>query len=95
MPIVDGQTSGASVPVVDASLAPSTATAGTQEEDEYAGDYEDEVDQNQNYVPPPAQQPPGRPHENNGNGRAHPQVRDHDHLPKLKLNTPPFEGRCS
>ena len=63
------------------------------EEDDYVGDYEDEVDQNQNYVPPPAQQPPGRPPANNGNGRAHPQVQDHDHLPKLKLNIPPFEGR--
>ena len=55
------------------------------------GDYEDEVAQNQNYVQPPA--PPGCPHANNGNGRAHPQVRDPDHLPKLKLNIPPFEGR--
>ena len=42
---------------------------------------------------PPAPQPPGRPHANNHNGRALPQVRDHDHLPKLKLNIPPFEGR--
>ena len=69
------------------------APAADAEEDEFAGDYEDEVDQNQNYVPPPAPQPPGRPHANNGNGRAHPQVQDHDHLPKLKLNIPPFEGR--
>ena len=64
------------------------APAADVEEDDYAGDYEDEVDQNQNYV-----QPPGRPHANNGNVRAPPQVRDHDHLPKLKLNIPPFEGR--
>ena len=42
---------------------------------------------------PPAPQPPGRPHANNGNVWAPPQVRDHDHLPKLKLNIPPFEGR--
>ena len=35
VPIEDGQTSGAAVPVVDASLAPATAVAGTQEEDEY------------------------------------------------------------
>ena len=41
---------------------------------------------------PPA---PGRPHANNRNGRAAlpTQVRDHDHVPKLKLNIPPFEGR--
>ena len=64
----------------------------TQEDDEYAGDYENEVDQNQNYVQPPAPAL-GRPHANNHNGRALPQVRDHDHLPKLKLNIPPFEGR--
>jgi hypothetical protein len=55
--------------------------------------YEHEVDQNQNYVQPPAPLPPGRPHAYQRNGRAHPQVRDHDHLPKLKLNIPPFEGR--
>ena len=55
----------------------------TDAEDDYAGDYEDEVDQNQNYVQPPAPQPPGRPHANNGNVRAPPQVRDHDHLPEL------------
>ena len=59
VPIVDGQTSGAVVPIVDASLAPSTVAAGTQEEDEYAGDYEDEVDQNQNYMQPPAPPPAG------------------------------------
>ena len=46
VPIEDGQTSGAAVPVIDASLAPATAAAGTQEDDEYAGDYEDEFDQN-------------------------------------------------
>ena len=56
--------------------------------------YEDEVDQNQNYMQPPAPLP-GRPHANNRNGRPAPppQVRDHDHVPKLKLNIPPFEGR--
>ena len=69
------------------------APAADVEEDDYVGDYEDEVDQNQNYVQPPAPQPPGCPHANNGNVRAPPQVRDHDHLPKLKLNIPPFEGR--
>ena len=42
---------------------------------------------------PPAPQPPGCPHANNHDGRAPPQVRDHDHLPKLKLNIPPVEGR--
>ena len=86
VPLAPGQTIGAAI---DTSMAP----AADAEEDDFAGDYEDEVDQNQNYVQPPAPQPPGRPHANNHNGRALPQVRDHDHLPKLKLNIPPFEGR--
>ena len=44
---------------------------------------------------PPAPPPPGHPHAYHRNGRAAPppEVRDHDHLPKLKLNIPPFEGR--
>ena len=86
VPLAFGQTVGADV---DTSVAP----AADAEEDDFAGDYKDEVDQNQNYVQPPAPQPPGRPHANNGNVRAPPQVRDHDYLPKLKLNIPPFESR--
>ena len=93
VPLELRQNSGSTAIVVDASLAPATAAAGAEEDDDYAGDYEDEVAQNQNYVQPPAPQPPGRPHANNHNGRAFPQVQDHDHLPKLKLNIPPFEGR--
>ena len=46
-----GQTVGAAVD-----------TSAADAEGDYAGDYEDEVDQNQNYVQPPAPQPPGRPH---------------------------------
>ena len=85
VPLEPGQNSGAVVPTIDATVAPA-ATAEVEDH------YEDEVDQNQNYVQPPA---PGRPHANNRNGRAAltAQVRDHDHLPKLKLNIPPFEGR--
>ena len=88
VPLEDGQTSGAAVPGVDASVAP----AAILEVEDY---YEDGVDQNQNYVQPPAPPPPGQPHAYNRNGRAAPpyEVRDHDHLPKLKLNIPPFEGR--
>ena len=43
----------------------------------------------------PEPPPPGRPHVYNHNGRAAPppQVRDYDHIPKLKLNIPPFGGR--
>ena len=38
-------------------------------------------------------QPPGRPHAHPHNYRPQPQVRDDDHVAKLKLNVPPFEGR--
>ena len=62
VPLQPCQTVGAAV---DNSVAP----AADAEEEDFAGDYEDEVDQNQNYVQPPAPQPPGRPHANNGNGR--------------------------
>ena len=51
VPLAFGQTVGAAV---DTSVAP----VADAEEDDFARDYEDEVDQNQNYVPPPAQQPP-------------------------------------
>ena len=88
VPIEPGQNSGAGVPTVDASVAPA-ATAEVEDH------YEDEVDQNQNYVQPPAPPPPGRPHAYHRNGRAAPppEVRDHDLFPKLKLNIPPFDGR--
>ena len=92
VPLAFGQTVGAAV---DTSVAPATAVAGTQEDDEYAGDYEDEVDQNQIYEQPPAPPPAGRPQVYIRNGRPAPppQVRDDVHIPKLKLNIPPFEGR--
>ena len=45
VPLQPGQTAGAAV---DTSVAPIADV----EEDDYVGDYEDEVDQNQNYVPP-------------------------------------------
>jgi len=89
VPLEPGQTSGAAATAVDATIAP----AATVVEEEY---YEDAVDQNQNYVQPPAPPPPGHPHAYNRNGRVAappPQVRDHDHITKLKLNIPPFEGR--
>ena len=62
LPLEPGQTVGAAV---DTSMA-----LVSDVEDDYVADYEDEVDQNQNYVQPPAPQPPGRPHANNGNVRA-------------------------
>jgi hypothetical protein len=64
VPLEPGQTSGTAATAVDASVA----LAATAEEDHY----EDEVDQNQNYVQPPAPPPLGRPHAYNRNGRAAP-----------------------
>ena len=52
VPLAFGQTVGAAV---DTSVAPAV----DPEDDEYAGDYEDEVDQNQNYMQPPAPPPAG------------------------------------
>ena len=88
VPLEPGQNSGAAVPTVDASVAP----AATVEVEDY---YEDEVDQNQNYVQPLAPPPAGQPQVYIRNGRPAPppQVRDNDHIPKLKLNIPPFQGR--
>ena len=59
VPLETGQASGAAV---DVSVAP----AATIEVEDH---YEDEVDQNQNYVQPPAPPPPGRPHAYHRNGR--------------------------
>ena len=67
VPLEPGQTSRAATTAIHASVA----HAATAEVEDY---YEDEVDQNQNYMQPPAPQPPGHPHANNGNGRAPPQV---------------------
>ena len=80
VPIEPGQNFSATVPTIDASLAP--ATAGAEEDHDYAGDYEDEVDQNQNYVQPSAPPPAGRPQVYIRNGRPAPppQVRDTDHI---------------
>src|SRR6266536_3217853 len=88
VPLELGQNSGAAATTVDASVAHAT----TAEVEDY---YEDEVDQNQNYVQSPPPPPPGRPHVYHRNGRAAapPQVRYDDHIPKLKLNIPPFDGR--
>ena len=65
VPIELGQNSGAAATAVGASVAP----AATVEVEDY---YEDEVDQNQNYVQPPAPPPAARPHVYIRNGRPAP-----------------------
>ena len=65
VPLAFGQTVGAAV---DTSVAP----AADAEEDDYVGDYEDEVDQNQHYVQPPVPPPAGRPQVYIRNGRPTP-----------------------
>ena len=71
VPLDLGQNSGAAAPTVDAFVAPASAATGAEEDEDYARDYEDEVDQNKNYVQPPALAS-GRPHANNCNGRPAP-----------------------
>src|SRR3954469_12771356 len=58
--------------------------------DDYVGDSEDEVEQEAHH-----EQQPGRPHAyfRQREPPPHPQVRDDEHVPKLKLNLKPFEGR--
>ena len=74
----------------------SMAEHNEEYDDDYDGDYNDEgeVAPVQYQAQQPPQQAAGRPHGYNRNGRdaPHPQVRDHDHLPKLKLNIPTFDG---
>ena len=65
VPIEPGQNSGAAATVVGASVAPPA----TAEVEDY---YEDEVDQNQNYVQPPAPPPASRPQVYIRNGRPAP-----------------------
>ena len=80
------------VPLAD---QPAAATAATDEaqgyhlgEDEYEYDDENEID---GELP---LQAPGRPRHYHRNAHPPPrQVRDDEHVAKLKLNIPPFEGR--
>ena len=79
VPIEPGQISSAAVPTIGASVAPPSTV-------EVEDHYEDEVDQNKNYMQPPAPPPLGRPHAYHRNGMVAPP-------PEVKLNIPPFEGR--
>src|SRR3954464_4749056 len=74
-----------------ASAAADVAAASdVGQYDDYMGDSEDEVEQEAHH-----EQQPGRPHAYFRQRRhpPHPQVRDDEHVPKLKLNLKPFEGR--
>jgi hypothetical protein len=59
--------------------------------DEWENAFEDEKELEEGEVQQPA---PGRPQQYNRNARPPPRpVRDEEHVAKLKLNIPPFEGR--
>ncbi|KAI5022054.1 hypothetical protein ZWY2020_058784 [Hordeum vulgare] len=83
-------------PPPTATTEVSMAEKNEDYDDDYDGDYDDEgeVAPVQHQEQQPRRQAAGRPHGYNRNGRdaPHPQVRDHDHLPKLKLNIPTFDG---
>src|SRR3954465_7028725 len=70
--------------------ASGVAPSDLGQADDYVADSEDEVEQEAHN-----EQPPGRPHAYVRQRRhpPHPQVRDDEHVPKLKLNLKPFEGR--
>ena len=55
-----------------------------EDNDDFVGDEEEEGE---------VVQRPGRPRALNRNARAPPPVRDDDHVAKLKLTLPPFDGR--
>ena len=82
----DTQASGVGAP----AAADVAAASDVGQYDDYVGDSEDEVEQEAHH-----EQQPGRPHAYFRQRRhpPHPQVRDDEHVPKLKLNLKPFEGR--
>src|ERR1041385_6845362 len=84
-----GQAAGIGAPPA-AAVATTAAASDVGQDDNYEGDYEEEVEQEAAY-----EQPAGRPRPNIRHGRYQPppQVRDDEYVPKLKLNLKPFEGR--
>ena len=83
----DTQASGVGAP---AAADAAAAASDIGQYDDYVGDSKDEVEQEAHY-----EQQPGCPHAYIRQRRhpPHPQVRDDEHVPKLKLNLKPFEGR--
>ena len=89
------------VPLADvpAGTAPAAAAAPDAPSDEgyedYEGDADEQVEENVLDGEEVEQPAPGRPRQLNRNARPPPRpVRnDDDHVAKLKLNIPPFEGR--
>src|SRR3954467_3414818 len=82
----DTQASGVGAP----AAADVAAASDVGQYDDYVADSEDEVEQEAHN-----EQPLVRPHAYVRQRRhpPHPQVRDDEHVPKLKLNLKPFEGR--
>ena len=84
---------------VPAGTAPAAAAAHDAPSDEgyedYEGDADEQVDENVLDGEEVQQPAPGRPRQLNRHARPPPRpVRnDDDHVAKLKLNIPPFEGR--
>jgi hypothetical protein len=80
--------------VTAAAVAAAATEAATQDgyvADEGENEFEDEKELEEDEVQQPA---PGQPWQYNRN--AHPplrSVRDDEHVAKLQLNIPPFEGR--
>ncbi|KAK1647441.1 hypothetical protein QYE76_065246 [Lolium multiflorum] len=83
---------------VPAGTAPAVAAAPDAPSDEgyedYGGNEDEQVEENVLDGEEVEQPAPGRPRQLNRNARPPPRpVRDDDHVAKLKLNIPPFEGR--
>lgn len=95
VPCSQAQNSGVVSPV--AARASTIEVSMVEQNEDYDGDNDDEgeVAPNQHLGQQPQPQASGRPHGYNRNGRVAPppQVLDHDHLSKLKLNNSTFDGQ--
>ena len=91
VPLPPGQGSVVGAGIITTPSTSVDAPAGpTANQYDYEGDSEDAALQAPYYAPPP-----GRPHAYIPHRRPPPpptQVREDDHVPKLKLNLQPFEG---
>ena len=90
-PVLQGSTQSRArrVPVLREGPQGSTASAAAHAAEEDAEAVDDGYVQDGEF----AAQPPGRPRVHPHNYRPQYQVRDDEHVAKLKLTIPPFEGR--